>query len=408
MFKFLSYLLLLIITIEFFLYILVNFLKKDFQWIITQKDEFPFKSDKELKKFFKNSYSKITGWDRKKNTQGFEILNQKKTYFNITNKGFRNTPLKKKKSLISVFGDSYAFCRYVNDNYTWEANLEKKMNSCVKNYGVGNFGLDQSFLKYKKMYLPKVTKLIIFAFVPETIVRINSYWKHYSEFGNKFGFKPFFKLKKNKLILKKNILYKNIRLNILKNKISKIKKEDIFYEKRFRYYMFKFPYIFSYLKSITRNNTIFFNIFLFKTLKLLNVKKHKKFYLKAYNRIIKDNIYDANKMYHDEYFSNHLKKMMITIDRSVKDKNKKCIFLILPQLHDISFIKTKNRYYNTFFNQQSFKNKLNILDTTKYFLIEKKLSKLYLEDNYGGHLSKKGNKFVAKHLYKYIINKKLL
>ena len=35
-------------------------------------------------------------------------------------------------------------------------------------------------------------KLIVFAFVPETIVRINSYWKHYSEFGNKFGFKPFF------------------------------------------------------------------------------------------------------------------------------------------------------------------------------------------------------------------------
>ena len=48
-------------------------------------------------------------------------------------------------------------------------------------------------------------------------------------------------------------------------------------------------------------------------------------------------------MYHDEYFSNHLKKMMITIDRSVKDKNKKCIFLILPQLHDISFIKTKKQ-----------------------------------------------------------------
>ena len=43
-----------------------------------------------------------------------------------------------------------------------------------------------------------ILKIVVFAFVPETISRINSYWKHYSEFGNKFGFKPFYKLEKNK------------------------------------------------------------------------------------------------------------------------------------------------------------------------------------------------------------------
>ena len=36
--------------------------------------------------------------------------------------------------------------------------------------------------------IDKSTKLIILAFVPETIARIHSYWKHYLEFGNKFGF----------------------------------------------------------------------------------------------------------------------------------------------------------------------------------------------------------------------------
>ena len=174
-------------------FILVNLIKKDFQWVITEKDEFPFNSNLEFKNFLKNNFDKTTGWDRKKNTQGSETLNQKKTYFKITNEGFRNTPLKNKKSLISVFGDSYAFCRYVNDEKTWEAKLEKKIKYCVQNFGVGNFGLDQSFLKYKKTKFSKSTQLIIFAFVPETIVRINSYWKHYNEFGNKFGFKPFFK-----------------------------------------------------------------------------------------------------------------------------------------------------------------------------------------------------------------------
>ena len=49
---------------------------------------------------------------------------------------------------ISVFGDSFAFCRYVNDDETWENFLEKKIKSNVYNYGVGNYGIDQSFLKY--------------------------------------------------------------------------------------------------------------------------------------------------------------------------------------------------------------------------------------------------------------------
>ena len=178
MYNYIYYLFLLFLSFEIILYILVHFLKSDFKWIITKKDEFPFKSKFEFNKFFKYSFDKKTGWDRKKNTSGFEILNGRKSYFNITKNGFRNTPLKNKKSLISVFGDSYAFCRYVNDNKTWEASLEKKIKSCVKNFGVGNFGLDQSFLKYKKIKSTKSTKLIIFAFVPETIVRINSYWKH--------------------------------------------------------------------------------------------------------------------------------------------------------------------------------------------------------------------------------------
>tara|TARA_B100000989_G_scaffold298197_1_gene286510 strand:- start:700 stop:1926 length:1227 start_codon:yes stop_codon:yes gene_type:complete len=408
MLNFVVYLLLFIVSVEIFLFILVNLIKKDFQWVITEKDEFPFNSNLEFKNFLKNNFDKTTGWDRKKNTQGSETLNQKKTYFKITNEGFRNTPFKNKKSLISVFGDSYAFCRYVNDEKTWEAKLEKKIKYCVQNFGVGNFGLDQSFLKYKKTKLSKSIQLIIFAFVPETIVRINSYWKHYNEFGNKFGFKPFFKIKKKKLFLKKNILYKQIKLGDLKKKILKIKKEDVFYKKKFKHYMFKFPYTFSYIKSFERNNIIFFNILIFKILKSFKSKNRNKFYQKSYNKVMKDNIKEANKMYFDQYFSNHLKSIMIKINQSVKNKNKRCIFLILPQLHDIFLIKKNIPNYQTFFEQLCLENKLNILDITKYFLIEKNLKKMYLEDNYGGHLSEKGNDFIAKQLYKYITKKQLL
>ena len=146
----------------------------------------------------------------------------------------------------------------------------------------------------------------------------------------------------------------------------------------------------------------------FKIFKVFNLKNYKKFYSKSYNKIMKDNIYQANKMYFDKYFSVHLKKMMIKINQSVKNKNKKCIFLILPQYHDIMLIKTKTKNYQTFYNKLYSKTHLNILDTTKYFLIEKNIRELYLEDNYGGHLSEKGNEFIARQLHEYIKQNKLL
>merc|ERR1712094_40123 len=138
-------------------------LKIEFKWLLNKNDEFP--------KF-----------DNKKNTEGSENSNRK-TDFKISKYGFRGKK-KYKKSSFSVFGDSFAFCRYVNDDETWESYLDKKIKSNVLNFGVGNYGLDQSYLKYLKYKNKIKTKIIIFNFVPETIARINSLWKHYREFGN--------------------------------------------------------------------------------------------------------------------------------------------------------------------------------------------------------------------------------
>ena len=117
-------LLLIIIFFEIFFNVLINYIKKDFQWIITNKDEFPFNSKKDFEKFLKQNYNFNTGWDRQKKTKGYEKIGKKITKFEILNEGFRNTNLKKKKSYISVFGDSYAFSRFVNNDETWESILE--------------------------------------------------------------------------------------------------------------------------------------------------------------------------------------------------------------------------------------------------------------------------------------------
>ena len=136
------------VIFEIFLHVIIRILKKNFKWLINSEDEFPRFEKKNLNKFYKDSFDPVTGWDRKKNMFGFEY-GEKKTFFKISKKGYRGSN-KFKKTAISVFGDSFAFCRYVNDNETWESYLENKLKMNINNYGVGNFGLDQSYLKFLK------------------------------------------------------------------------------------------------------------------------------------------------------------------------------------------------------------------------------------------------------------------
>ena len=85
---------------------------------------------------------------------------------------------------------------------------QKKNQFNILNYGVSNYGLDQAILKYKRCKVSKNVKIVIMGFVPETITRIQSRWKHYTEFGNINGFKPKFDLVNNKLVLKPNPINK--------------------------------------------------------------------------------------------------------------------------------------------------------------------------------------------------------
>ena len=86
----LIFFLLLIFFLEILLHLLVPFVKKDFQWILTKTDENPLINDEKLIKFLNTNYSEETGWDRKPNTSGFE-----------ENRGYKKG-LKNYKSLYSA------------------------------------------------------------------------------------------------------------------------------------------------------------------------------------------------------------------------------------------------------------------------------------------------------------------
>ena len=387
--------LLFFLIFETFLIVTIRILKKDFKWLLNSEDEFPNFSKKRLNKFYKESYDPIIGWDRKKNKTGFE-LGEKKTFFQISKKGYRGRS-KYKKTLISVFGDSFAFCRYVNDNETWESYLENKLKFNIHNYGVGNFGLDQSFLKFLKYKKNIKSKIIIFNVVPETIARINSYWKHYREFGNIFGFKPIYKLKKNKLILKKILLKKNFTEKQIYRIIPEIKKSDTFYKSKFLKYKFTFPYSFVFLKNLKYFSNIIGNLLIAK------ITNDKNYLNNAISVVLKENIKDSHRMYNNPYYFEKLKKMIFHLNNDLKKKKIHMILVISPQLLDL----TEGNYDNVSRFYKQIGKKIFCLDLYNK-IKDKKFKKYYFKDIYGGHFNKLGNKFISKILFDYFKNKRII
>jgi len=367
------------LSIEIFIFL---FLKKysSVKWLILNQK---IKFDKnKFNNFKKNIYNEKLGWDYKY---------QKKNKNLITKKGFRKSNYSHKKNSILAFGDSYTYCRQVKDNQTWEEMISKKKNTFIANYGVGNYGLDQAFLKFNLTRKRRETKVILFGFVPETICRIQSSWKNYLEFGNLHGFKPSVELIDNKLKFKKNFLRKNISFLQLSKLVEKIKDNDRFYKDKFLKYSFSFPYFFSFTKNF------YFNLIIFKKILLSNKKVITLIEEDMFPTIMENNIKFSHNLYVEEYSKRLMNKLIMYIFKKTKKKKLKCYFIVFPQLFDLK-LKTRKNYQNFF---KTFNNN-NIIDLTSVFLKQKNIKKLFINDKYGGHLSKKGNQLVAKELLKKV------
>lgn len=385
-------LLIFLILIEIIIYLLFKILKTDFKWLVDDNDIFANFNKKLIDKYNNEIFDKDLGWDNKKRKKIEKNTLNKKIEYNFDKQGSRITGNKYKYSYISIFGDSYSMSRYSRDNETIQYFAEKKLKKKILNYGVGNYGLDQAFLKMKKKLINK-EKVVFIIFVPETILRIQSYWKHFLEFGNTFGFKPKFTYKKGKLILEKDHLQK-LKLSSLKNLINNLKKKDFFYENKFKKYYFSFPFSISFIKNLNENFLIFQNLILYK------FSKDIKFYNNAINIIILRNIKETQKYYNYIEFQELLKNLILEINEFLIKKKIKPYFVVIPQYLDLKLYGKKSNS-SFFFKKLSKINKLNLYDFTKDLIKIKQVEKLYIKDNYGGHLNKTGNKFIANK----IINK---
>ena len=391
------------ILLEILFYFLIKFVNIKFQWLIIEKDEYPKFSDEGLKKFFQHGYDEELGWIRKPKTSHKENGKEGIVEWHTNDKGARVNPgFEDKESIISCYGDSFTFARQVKDHETWEHYLSKLVNSNVQNFGVGNYGIDQSIIRMKREYSINSTKIVILAVVPDTISRIMSMWKHYYEYGNTFAFKPKFILKNGNLQLINNQINEKSKFKEYKKFLPEIRKYDYFYSKKFKNEKLHFPYLITTLKNPRRNLGIIFRVILIEIMKK-NGKNVKKMEWNLMKIIMEINLKWRLKLFNDKNAIKLLHEILNEFIKFSEKNNFKPIFIFLPQKDDLIFIQKEYNFLEKFTTKINSITKINYIDIIEEFSKIQDLDSLYSDDNeYGGHFSKEGNEKIA-----LIIQKKL-
>ena len=389
------YIIVLIVIIEVFFYLLIKSLRRRFQWLITPADEYPALDKDGLEKFFDHGYDPELGWVRKPNTSHNERGKSRMTSYHIDGFGARCHPgLDYLQPLIGCYGDSFTFCRQVDDNETWPYQLSKLSSAGVINFGVGNYGADQAYLRMLRQIQKHKTQIVIMGVVPSTIVRVLCVWKHYNEFGNTFGFKPRFDIKEGVLTLTKNIMDSEPKFYSYKDHIDEIRKNDFFYKSKFKKEMLRFPYSLTIFRNFSRNFSIIGGLILSSLLKAVGVKNEA---IDEYpmNTIMKVNLRLRQDLYKNRYAVNVFKGIVKEFAAAARRSGAKPAFVFLPQKDDILCIKEHGPYYSDFIRRIS--KDLPVIDLTESLLKADNLDDLYSDNNdYGGHPSALGNRFIAE------------
>lgn len=148
---------------------------------------------------------------------------------------------------VSTYGDSYCFCRGVNDDETFQQYLAEELGTHVGNYGGGNYGLDQSLMRLKQQYPDDPSDYVCIVVTASSIARILSVWKHYQEIGNILAVKPRYTMVDGSLSLIESPLKEKEDLLDLPDYAEFLRSNDYHYEHWFKSHHASFPYSVDFL-----------------------------------------------------------------------------------------------------------------------------------------------------------------
>jgi hypothetical protein len=91
---------------------------------------------------------------------------------------------------LSLFGDSFTWSTGVADEDAWGSILAAKLKCRVANFGVGGYGTDQAFLRFRS--LPAAGAVVLLNHLSENILRNVNQYRNLLYPGHEFTFKPRF------------------------------------------------------------------------------------------------------------------------------------------------------------------------------------------------------------------------
>ena len=253
-----------LLFIELLLGVMLHRLRNGFQWLIlAPRDTCPHIDPSVIEKFTRQGYDPELGWVLKPGRVGKEVVKSAgeagggiypSSEYRINDWGCRSNPGHEQlPHVISTYGDSFVFSRQVDDNQTWQWHLSSLTQTNVSNWGVGNYGIDQALLRLKREYSKHSTSVVMLASVPETLVRILSTWKHYTEYGNTLAFKPRYRVDGSRARLCPNPIDHPDQFAKIPQIIRSLQNNDYWYTHKFKKDLLSFPYLISICRNAKRH-----------------------------------------------------------------------------------------------------------------------------------------------------------
>ncbi|WP_150112100.1 hypothetical protein [Desulfonatronovibrio hydrogenovorans] len=363
-----------------------------FPWLIITKDKAPIIPEEKIAKHAKQSFHPVLGWLHRPNAQWHNTTSDGAVTYRIDSRGRRNNPgFENAPMPVAVYGDSYAFCRLVPDDCTWPHFMSKYLHCHVGNYGVGNYGFDQALIRYENDP-PTEARIVIMAVVPETIVRIQSYWKHYFEYGNLLAFKPRFTINDNELTFHSSIISDPQDYVTYRQHIKHIQNLDGFYCKKFTKDIIGFPSMLCLLRKPGRHMGIIRSLIFWLAIGKPDIAKRN-----ALKVILRENAKWVQRLYNDNDSCLLLESLIQRFANSCKKNKAIPALIVLPQPGDVNRQGPEN-HEHFFLNM---KKHLHVFDFTNIFKQNKKKVSLYVEGPIGPHTSREANDLIAKRLTEF-------
>ena len=321
-------------------------------------------------------FSPTLGWTIKKN--GSSDLYQANSYGIRSDKEYALSPPDGIRR-VSTFGDSFTHCDDVKNNETWQAIMESHdANIEVLNFGVGGYGLDQAYLRYREDGRQHKPHIVLIGFMSENIYRnVNTYRPFYFPKTGVPLTKPRFIIKDGHLTLIPNPMkslddYKDFLSNA-QYSLPEIGEHDDYYKYK-KYYKSS---IFDF------SNTV--EIFKLLINGITNKLTNDKIIINGKYNENSDALIVTKKIF-DEFYNESI------------NNNSTPIIVIFPEICDIiRYNEKKEKQYSIileYFDSKGYKY-IDLMDA---------FNNTKVEELFKGHYSPFANKLVAEYILDYLNN----